>query len=283
MTLGLYPKVCLSGILYVKPKKSKETFLFGIIDRNADPPQNPDMPRKTTAKPALDPFVHTKKTTFMQRVADLVRSGHNLYVLGDLPLAKFATLASKFAQRYPIERGKLEASRGRKRGEASARLLAYQLDGEPQLHWILLYCQGTTEDHQEKWRDALVDRIELTGYELVRQTRVGAKHPAWTWHYTRKRNDELRSAILVAIRTRHDEQLRQLIQTIWRTPGFAGARAQVKKMEKLLRDDWKRNRGSDELPEIPARLGYVRRLADVGKVWSELMAIDAGRTGKVAE
>lgn len=159
----------------------------------------------------------------------------------------------------------MEASRARKRGEHSARLLILQPEpGEMQLHWILLLCPGEKLDVSEKWRNAVEEKINLTGYELVRQTRTGSKNPAWTWRYTRSRHDDLREAVVQAIRTRRDDELRQLIQSIWRTPGFSGARAQVKKFKNLIESEWKRSRGADSLPDIPNRLGYVRRIPDVG-------------------
>jgi hypothetical protein len=219
----------------------------------------------------LTPFILTKKTVFMQRIGDLVRTGHSLYVQGVIPLEKAGFLAAKFEQRFQIERNKLEASRARKRGEHSARLLFWLPDDSEQVHWILLFCPGSVIDESEKWRYALSDRIHLTGYELVRLTKAGADHPVWTWRYTRTRYDELREAVVQAIRRKRDDELRQLIHTFWRSPGFAGIREQVKKIADVIRAEWKRSRSNSEtMPEIPARLGYVRRLPDVGKRLSEL-------------
>jgi hypothetical protein len=227
------------------------------------------------AKPAptapRNPFILAKKTAFMQRIADLVRNGHNLYVQGVIPIEKAGFLAAKFEQRFQVERNKLEASRARKRGEHSARLLFWLPEESEQVHWILLYCPGSVIDESEKWRNALSDRIHLTGYELVRLTKSGADHPVWTWRYTRTRYEELREAVVQSIRRRRDDELRQLIYTLWRSPGFAGIRTQVKKIGAVIRSEWRRTRGKGEqMPEIPAHLGYVRRLPDVGKRWSEL-------------
>jgi hypothetical protein len=244
-------------------------------------PAAPPVPRaeRCRAKPAAspaptaprDPFILTKKTVFMQRIADLVRTGHNHYVQGTIPLEKTGFLAAKFEQRFQIQRNKLEASRARKRGEHSARLLFWLPEESEQVHWILLFCPGSVIDQTEKWRYALSDRIQLTGYELVRLTKEGSDHPVWTWRYTRTRYDELRIAVVLAIRRNRDDELRQLIHTLWRSPGFAGIRAQVKKVGDLIRSDWKRARGKNEtMPEIPVRLGYVRRLPDVGMSLSEL-------------
>ena len=220
----------------------------------------------------LDWFVLTKKAALMQRLADLVRSGHRWYIAGQIKPDKAGYFAGKMDTLYAVGLTRLEQSRRRKSGQATFRLLMLYQDGHDCLDWWLLRTDGAVppEAHREKWRDALVDRISYTGYELVRQTRAGAKLPAWTWRYTKTREHELRDALLRAVRTKRDDELRQLIQTIWRTPGFAAARGQVKKMKALIVSDWKRSRGGDPLPEIPERLGYVRRIPDLGRKLSEL-------------
>ena len=211
----------------------------------------------------------------MQRLADLVRTGHNLYVEGTIPVEKAGYFAGKIHGFYQVGQDKLQASRQRKTGAASFRLLMLDVTGEQTVvRWWLLRTNGTVSEAagREKWRDALDDRIHLTGYELVRLTRPGSKVASFTWRYTRQQHDDLRSVVLLAIRNRRDDDLRQLIHTLWRTPGFAGARAQVKKFADLIRAEWKRSRGSDEMPAIPARLGYVRRIADKGVKLSSLAA-----------
>lgn len=220
----------------------------------------------------LDWFILTKKTALMQRLADLVRTGHRYYVTGQTPIAKAGYLAGKFDTLYQVGLSRLEQSRKRKTGQASFRFFMFHQVGHQDLMWWLLRTDGVTprEASREKWQDALDSRIVLTGHELVRQTRAGAKLPAWTWRYTKERERDLRDAIVRCIRTRRDDELRQLISVIWRTPGFAAARDQVKKMKALILADWKRSRGNEPLPEIPNRLGYVRRVPDIGRKLSEL-------------
>lgn len=220
----------------------------------------------------LDWFVFTKKTALMQRLADLVRTGHKSYVEGQIPGEKAGYLAAKLDALYAVGQDKLQASRQRKTGAATFRLLMLAVEGDSQIRFYLLKTDGTAppEATREKWRDALVDRITLNGYELVRLTRKDQAAPAYTWRYTREREQDLRDAILRFVRTKRDDELRQIIDTIYRTPGFAGARAQVKKMTDLLKKDWRRNRGNDPLPTLPERLGYVRRLPDVGLKLSEI-------------
>lgn len=220
----------------------------------------------------LDWFVFTRKTALMQRLADLVRSGHRHYVCGQIDQAKAGYFAGKLDGLYSVGQTALQASRQRKTGAATFRLLMLHQPDHDTLLWWLLRTDGKVQPEaaREKWRDAHVDRITLTGYELVRQTRPGAAQAAWTWRYTKAREQDLRDALLRAVRTRRDDVLRQLIDTIWRTPGFAGARGQVKKMGALIVSDWKRSRGQDTMPALPARLGYVRRLPSIGLKLSEI-------------
>lgn len=230
---------------------------------------------KKSPLPYLDHFVFTKKTACMQRIGDLVRTGHRCYVRGMISLEKAGFLAAKFEAKFGIERTKLEASRGRKNGESSTRLFMLKAHAESsELEWILLHQPGDSLDTGEKWRDALQDRIELTGYELVRLVKPNEKNPVWTWRYSRTRHDELRNSIVQAIRTRRDDELRQLIYMIWRTPGFYGGREQVKKFKELILGEWKRSSRSGK-PDIPDRLGYVRRIADKGARLSELRRAEA--------
>jgi hypothetical protein len=77
--------------------------------------------------------------------------------------------------------------------------------------------------------------------------------------------------IVRVIRSRHDSRLEQIIYSLHRSPGFSGVRQQVKKLWSLTKKEWNRSRGKSEvMPEIPKNIGYVRRLPDVGDLWSEL-------------
>ena len=218
-----------------------------------------------------NPFVFTYKTPFMQRIADIVRAGHTQYTTGTIPVNKAGFFAHKFENQFQTGRSKLQACRARKNGESSARLLFLHHAEDEHLTWILLYQAGTAPDQSgNKWRDALTDKIILTEYELVRHTRTGSKKPAWSWRYTKKQHDLLRDSIVQAIRNKRDMELRQLIQSISRSPGFALVREQVKKLNDLIKSEWKRRRAKNEpMPELPHH-GYARRLADHGCPLSEL-------------
>lgn len=69
---------------------------------------------------------------------------------------------------------------------------------------------------------------------------------------------------MLAIRSRRDQDVKRSIEVIWGTMGFAGSRAQAKALEKILRDEWKRRRPGEVMPEVPKGHGYLRRKEDKG-------------------
>lgn len=215
-------------------------------------------------------FVFTKKTAWMQRISDVIRTGHHEYIFGQISLEKSKFLAEKFSKHYDTGLSKLEQSRKRKKGEASFRWLAWLDENTTIVHWVLCKTTGKVPDEalREKWQDATSKtRLHVVGgYELVRLTKPEEPKPTWTWRYSKSHYEGLRDSLIRAIRNHRDDELRQLIHDIWRTPGFSGARDQVKQIKTLIKAEWKRSRGSDPLPEIPERIGYVRRLSDMGKV-----------------
>ena len=227
---------------------------------------------KTDTTLFIDHFVFTKKTVYMQRISDLVGTGHIHYVQGVVDIEKAGFLAGKFEARYAICQTKLQASRARKAGMSSTRLrFLRRSENAIELDWILLQAPGNEPDPSEKWRNALQDRVSVTGYELVRITKPNEPKPVWTWRYSRVRHDELRNSIIQGIRQKRDRDLETLIHSIWRSPGFAGIRDQVKKFDSLIKVEWKRARkASEQMPDIPTRIGYVRRLKDVGAKLSTL-------------
>jgi hypothetical protein len=160
------------------------------------------------------------------------------------------------------------------------------------LHWILLV--HATPDQlpkTEKWRNALTERVELTGYELLRETKKDAPKPVWTWRYRPDRYADLRDSMIAAIRSKRDQDVKLLILTIWGTMGFSGSRHQAKQLLKLLKTEWEQKRKGENMPELPKAIGYVRRQADkiewysrTGK-WSKppQKPAKASQTGKPEE
>jgi len=221
-----------------------------------------------------NPFVFFSKAAFMQRISDLVRTGHSFYVMGELPIEKVAGFYSKMNDYYLVDEGKHVASRKRKDGFASFRLFLGRFNAEdPNVTFIMVRTDGVVPAlaNKEKWRDALVDKIQLTGYELVRHTRKDASKPSWSWRYTKQQEIDLRDSLVSSIRRKSDKDLSYLISQVAGTMGFAIARDQAKKMCHLVTSEWKRHRNiTEKPPALPKRFGYVQRLPDVGRLLTDL-------------
>lgn len=251
-------------------------------------------------KPISNPFIFTKKIVYMQRIADLVRSGHTRYITGEIDIKKAGFFASKMNFHYSCLETNMKQFRMRESGYCGSRLLFLFNEKSPTLTWILLVTTGnwlTPDSGHQAWRDVKDDRIIVTGYQLIRQVKkkkvvenksiedgqeennLEEKRKydyrfrsdfTWTWTYTREQNDKLRDQIVMSIRRHRTDELRQLIDTIYRSPAFAGIRDQIKKFAKLIKAEWNKT-GVGDMPELPKGLGYVRRLPDRGKLLTELI------------
>lgn len=223
----------------------------------------------------IDPSVILKRVIWMQRVQDLVRTGHRYHVSGQCDLERLPDLYDKFQRLYDIDATTMQASRMRRAGRCSARFLILLLP-TGRAHWILLRTEGAlspaAKDVRETWRDALDERVNLDHFELVRMTKPGQKTTSWTWRYEKQRYDDLRALIIENIAKKRDADLERLTQIIWASPGFHGIRAQIKKLPDLIKSEWQRHkRTADKSPELPKHLGYVRKLSDKSKKVSFLL------------
>lgn len=219
-------------------------------------------------KPVSKIWVFTHKAAFMQRVADYVRTGHQAYIQGLTALEKMHSTWDRLAMAHPVFDDKLKAFRARLEGHPTGRLLLYQNQQYPdKIHWILLI-HGRVDQLTpgEKWRHAEDphNRILFTGYELIRVTKEGLKKPVWTWRYSTQRYEDLRDSMVMAIRSRRDQDLKQLIDSVSGTVGFSGSREQAKKLISLLKSEWQLRRKDDPMPDVPPGFGWVRRKADKG-------------------
>ena len=216
-----------------------------------------------------DPLIYTHLGAFLQRIADAART-YSLYVVGTTSVKKIPRLLAKFEQRYVLnwQTGASRAAslRARRAGKGTGRWLGY-LTSKREVLWVLFYEPGETVCTEEKWRKASDkhERLQILGYELFRQTRPGAKRPAWTWRWSKATYAQLRQDVLDGIRKRQDTVLENVIERIHAAPGFAGVREQARALRALIKDEWKRRRRDEQMPELPKRLWYVRRLPDEGK------------------
>jgi len=233
---------------------------------------------------AFDQFVITARASFMQRVADFVRTGHHRWTSGEVPLDRAHALVQKFAALYRTDATRGQRLRMKRSGIASAHLLLYarrpEAGAKPRtILWFLLVSDGEhPAAHSETLRDAHIagERIRLDRYELVQLPRKNADAPAWTWRMTAERYQSWREKVVEcarkpALRAEHD-----ITKKLYSVPGFAGIRSQVGFIVGLWRREWKRRRAAnDAFPKLPP-LRYVQRLRSVGVRLSELTR-DAAR------
>jgi hypothetical protein len=223
-------------------------------------------------KSPANPWLFTKKTVWMQRCIDAIKAGAKWYVQGSTRLEKVPHLVQKFSARHATNLTSRADLAARKHGQTAQRWLGY-LDDSGVVHWALfVWPSYDFNPKSDAWRDPVKDRFRHSGYEIVRITKPGAKAPVLTWRYQKDQFERLHDEIVQIIRLRQDARLEQMIYTLHRSPGFSGVRAQVKKLWDIIRAEWKRTRAKAEvMPEIPKSIGYVRRLPDLGALWSELM------------
>lgn len=214
-------------------------------------------------------FVFTNKVAFMQRLADYVRTGHQAYISGLTDAEKMVATFDKLASIHPIFDDRLKAFRAREQGLPTGRLLMWLPENGDQVHWFLLI-HGRVDQLSptEKWRHAedSHNRISLTGYELLRETKADQKKPSWTWKYKSDRYQDLRDSIVMAIRSNRDQDLKVLISKLSGTAGFSGSRKQAKDLLSLIKSEWSLRRPRQEMPDLPVIIGWARRKGDKG-IW----------------
>ena len=249
---------------------------------------------------SYDPVVLTRLSTFMQRIADHVRLGYCFWTSGEINADKAPAFVRKFDRLYAVGRTRHQRAWARLKGEAGAVLLLYaptahtppttgkdeptkvaQLPTssapkqttatEPPtadtpcpitLLWVLLVTPGEHLAHRfEVLRDANTEigRIQVRDFELVRLPRPGQASAAWTWRLTTAAYQGWR-ANLIDVARRQPARLPSEVQRLGITPGFAGCRAQVKKLLQLAKAEHQRRMPGNAVLTVP-RVWYVQRLA----------------------
>jgi hypothetical protein len=209
-------------------------------------------------------------------------------------------LTRKFARLYAVDYDRNRRFRAKQLGEGDAVLLLQASAGGASIRWVLLVTAGEHLAHQlERLRDATTrdGRMHLFDYELVHMTKRISKHPratkqtsasvagghpnqataeqpkpgrpVLTWRMRREVYEVWRDRALSAARGHNTFVLQQLLEELYRVPGFYGARQQVGKIVGLLRREYRRRHGSlAGCPKLP-RLYYVTRRPNQGKRLSE--------------
>lgn len=207
------------------------------------------------------------RTAFMQRIQDRVRSGYVHWTAGAVPPEKWPELSQKFEALYRVSRNTKQRGRDKKKGIASAMLIAYLDMRENVIRFVLQVSDGTHAAHGlEKLQNATEreGRIVLSelGYELVR---LDSK---WTWRMTDEHRQEWMHRIRRAASHPAPDQAsmlaRQIIWSLSRVPGFRGVREDAFALRGTLLKEWKRIRSASDMKLLPPRpwprIGYCRRV-----------------------
>lgn len=234
-----------------------------------------------------DPIVIAKRGAFLQRIADYVRTGHPLWVAGEIRLSRAPELAAKFERVYRVAESKSERHRARRRKQGTAVLLLHgpyaspersPTAHDPSVCWVLLLDDGPhAAREREQLRDARQKdgRMSLLGYELVCMTKPGVEGTVWTWRMPAARFEHWRTRMLQSARRRSLAELAQTLGELYNTLGFFGARSQVGQLMVLFRREWKRRR-REPLPP-PRSLLYLQRVPTEGPRLSGLTRRLRGR------
>lgn len=173
----------------------------------------------------------------MQRCSEFARKGYHYYTTGEVSVEKVTTLVRKFSDFYRTDQNKDARYRRKKAGLGNAELLLYQLNGTT-FKFVLMVTDGEHPAHHvEKLRDVRdpFTALQITGYEMVRATRPNFDSPAWTWRMTDETYTNWRTRFIGEIRHHADLELMESWFTLHKSPGFAGIRQQVFKIQKLAR------------------------------------------------
>lgn len=208
------------------------------------------------------PSVIVRRTSLMQAAGDRVRLGYRYFCTGTVSAERAIAWVRKACRYYAVDLDRNRRARAKLRGEGCAYLLLHEI--EPgRLLWVLLVTGGDHPAHRlERLSNALdpAERLQLFGYELVRVTKPGSHHPVYTWRITAASYDALRARAIATVRRGDDLSVRQLLASLYQSPGFRGVRSQVGRVAALLKSEWRRRRGNESLPQLPKLLPYVQRL-----------------------
>ena len=211
---------------------------------------------------------------YMQRVQDAARLGYPWFVTGELSIEKWPSLEIKLTELYDCNLPKSTRSKRRSSGEAVTLLYAVAgpADQVPRMvRWLMAVSDGKGRVHaREKLLrfDAAQDRCSFIGrYELIHDG-VG-----WSWRMNRKRVEVLRERIHEIASAppdrrqirrdaagEFDAEIEELMDELYRAPGFRLMRRQIGKLVAFAKGEWRRLR-PESGPQIRARtfLPYMTR------------------------
>ncbi len=208
-----------------------------------------------------------KRTAFMQRLQDRIRSGYRWWVGGEIPQERWVELATKLDGLYRLQHTTKQRARDRARGVASAMLIAHLDQRADVIRWAMQVSDGTHAAHRmEKLLDATSRNGRVVvpewGYELVK---LDGK---WTWRMTPEHHQSWRERIRRAAAHSDPEEAaklaRQIVWSLSKVPGFRGIRRGAFELRGDLLREWQRLRTKSDIGLLPPRpwprLGYCGRM-----------------------
>lgn len=209
-----------------------------------------------TTNTPITAAVHVMLWPYLQRIQDAVRSGHTRVIQGQIAAKKAANFWIKCDALYAVSASAAKRHDLRKRGYTTGRLFFYHPGYGDVLEWCLLITEGMwiAIDPREHWQE----RPMFRHLECLRLPKPGQNHPPVTWRIMPKELDMMMPLLIAHIRRHEDEQLKQSIQELWHTPGFAGVRSQLFTIKRRLLSEFRRSRPSETVLEFP-RSFYLNR------------------------
>ena len=237
------------------------------------------MPSKTKT----DYLIFTRRSIYMQRIADAVGDGYEYYVCGTVPVGKAAVLVDKFATGFELHQSWKQRYRARQKGKSITKLFCYWHDREPAtVQFILLHRPNRNSDlpKGERWRMATNrhTRIQSGGYELVRlpneRTATDSIQPLpryrWSWRYNPQRINDFEADLKRAIVRKSEADYLTLFKRLSATLGFAGARQQAYGLLKQMESDWLKTTGTKPPECFKGKLPTIKRMRNEGILLSQL-------------
>lgn len=231
------------------------------------------------------PLCYVNVAAGLQRIADYLRRAHPYWIAGEVPRDKSIFLWEKLARRYPLDYGRMTASRVRRGGGITFRLVMLLLprNGD-KVHWVLL-ASNDPEDG-EPWihflsadRHGRTPRLRIGAFEVVRTPRPrlaksadrshGAEkrsgnvsQPVVTWRMTDSIWQSHREELVLLVRRRQDAELACKFDALKSVPGLRAIREQVRRLHLAAKGEWIRSRRRDESMPMAAMPGWTRRKSD---------------------
>jgi hypothetical protein len=212
---------------------------------------------------AWNPQILRHKTAVMHRIQLLAARGYRHYVAGECRNSRIADLGQKFCDNYGVGASKIQRARAKCAGRANTFLFVYPKPETTDWLWWLLATDGDGPVHSRERLKAVAEprsRLSwISDYEMVLHMRAGRAQPSITWRMKRSLYQSWHVRIRAAIRARDTDTLaKQALFSLYRSPGFAGIRAQVWRLSELFRREWSRSRRSSECMPTTRALGFVR-------------------------